>query len=177
MSQDVRHYRLPENASAADRSTLRLWKTWITWLRPIILAIVFMVAVSAIAGTTIAKSGGHVAVWSPANYAGVAPVNGEPDSEDSAWARGLVAQLVAVLAATGVAFPVLHRSVHPAAVGVISGVAVVALHLTLSNQWSLRPIAMAPSSYQALAVVLLWVLPVVAGVTGMLIERGRLSDG
>ena len=177
MSHDVRHYRLPEDASVADRSTLKVWKTWVTWLRPILLAIILMVAVSAIAGTTIAKSGGHVAVWSPANYAGAVSLTDGPVSEESAWVRGLIGQLVSVLAATAVVWPILRRSVRPAAVGVISGLAVVALHLTWSNQWSLQPISMGSTSYQVAAVILLWALPVVAGGAGALIERRRPGGG
>lgn len=171
MSYDVRHYRLPDEAPVSDRATLALWKAWATWIRPVLFATVLMVIASAIAGTSIARSGGHVAVWSPANYSGFVSLSGEAASPEGEWTRGLIAQAVAVLVAMAVAFPVLKRSLHPAMVGALSGFIVVALHLTWSRQWSLEPIAGATAPYQLVAVVALWVLPVAAAAAGALIRR------
>ena len=166
MSYDVRHYRLPEDAPASDRATLALWKAWATWVRPVLFATFLMMIASAVTGTTIAKSGGHVAVWSPANYSGFVSLSGEAQSLEGEWIKGLIAQAVAVLVALAVAFPVLKRSLHPAMVGAMSGVIVVALHLTWSHQWSLEPIAGATAPYQVVAVVALWILPGAAAAAG-----------
>jgi hypothetical protein len=180
MTYDVRHYRLDENATAADRATLRVWKLWVTWLRPILLATTLMVIVSAFVGTTIARSGGidngFVAVWSPANYAAASPVGpaGDAVTNEAAWGRGIAAQLAAVLAALLVSWPVLRRTFRARDVGAISGLVVVVAHLTMSHQWSVDPIAGAPASYQAAAVVSLWLLPALTGALGGLVERRRL---
>ena len=175
MSYDVRHYELPEHAGAADRITLKLWKTWATWLRPLLLVTVLMSVVSAIVGTFIAKSGGYVAVWSPANYASAVPIGGESLAEMNAplWTRGIVAQFASVVAALLVAWPVLRRTAIPASVGAVSGLLVVLIHVTRSHQWGLEPIVEAPFGYQVAALVSLWVLPVAAGVLGAFIERRR----
>lgn len=175
MSYDVRHYRLPEEASASDRVTLALWKAWATWIRPVLFATILMVIASAITGTSIAKSGGHVAVWSPANYSGFVSLSGEAPSPEGEWIKGLIAQAAAVLVALAVAFPVLKRSLHPAMVGALSGLIVVALHLTWSRQWSLEPIAGGTAPYQAAAVVALWILPAAAAVLGAFLAR-RFED-
>jgi hypothetical protein len=185
VTYDVRHYELPENASAADRATLRVWKAWVTWLRPILLASILMIVASAFVGTTIARSGGidngFVAVWSPANYAAAVAASGDPGGSDlvavngAAWTRGIAAQLASVVAAAAVAWGILRRSVRAGAVGAIAGLVVVTLHLTLSHQWGTQPITAAPASYQLAAVVSLWLLPLVAGILGLIVEKRRVQ--
>jgi hypothetical protein len=180
MSDDVRHFTLGDDASPIDRVTLRLWKTWITWVRPILIASVLMMIVSVIVGTTIAKSGGidngYVGVWSPANYASAAVAAGGTEgtdvvvSETTGWTRGILAQFLSVVAATAVAWLVLRRTVRPAVVGAISGLIVVITHLSLSHQWSFQPVAGAPSSYQVVAVVALWLLPLITTGVGTVIR-------
>lgn len=178
MSYDVRHYELPEHAGAADRITLSLWKTWATWLCPLLLLAVLMTVVSAIVGTFIAKSGGFVAVWSPANYSAAVPIGGESLAEMNSplWTRGIVAQLASVVAALLVAWPVLRRTAIPASVGALSGLLVVVTHVTRSHQWGLRPIVEAPFGYQVAALISLWVLPVAAGALGAFIASRRRRD-
>ena len=166
MSYDVRHYRLPEGASALDRLTIKVWKAWATGLRPVLFATILMVIASAITGTMLAKSGGHVAVWSPANYSAAVPVNGRVPLPDGEWLRGIIAQAVSVLVAIAAAWPVLRRSLYPPAVGAVSGLIVVALHLTWSHQWSLQPIAGGTTPYQLAALLVLWILPVAAAACG-----------
>jgi hypothetical protein len=183
MNNDIRHFALGDDASIIDRATLRVWKTWLIWLRPILFASVLMMIVSAAIGTTIAKSGGidngFVGMWSPANYASSAiPSTGTEGgylvaSESVAWTRGILAQFISVLGATVAAWFVLRRSVRPTAVGLISGLVVVVVHLSLSRQWSFQPVGGAPNSYQATAVVALWLLPVMASALGVAIHRWR----
>jgi hypothetical protein len=183
MSYDVRNYRLGDDATAADRVTLRVWKLWMTWLRPILIVSVLMIIVSAVVGTTIAKSGGtangFVAVWTPSNYAAAVPVTAGGDVVPSStpWTRGIVAQLATVLAAALVAWPLLRRTLLARAVGAVSALVVVAAHLTVSHQWTLEPIVAAPASYQATALVSLWLLPVVTFALGSLEERRRRRRG
>lgn len=178
MSYDVRHYRLPEDASAADRLTLWAWKAWATWLRPLLLATILMTVVSIIVGTFIAKSTGYVGKWSPANYAPAAPVGGDSLAElnGAAWTRGILAQFASVAAATVVVWFVLRRAPRPAMVGAISGLVVVGLHLTFSHQWGFQPIVAAPSGYQAAALVSLWMLPIVTAALGAVVDRRRGPD-
>ncbi len=140
-----------------------------------------MTIVSAAVGTTIAKSGGidngFVGVWSPANYASSAIASTGTEggdfvlSKSATWTRGILAQFISVLAATVAAWFVLSRSVSPTAVGLISGLVDVVVHLSLSRQWSFQPVAGAPNSYQAAAVVALWLLPVMTSALGAAIHR------
>ena len=175
MSYDVRHYRLPEEASAADRVTLLVWKAWTTWFRPLLLATVVMTFVSIVVGTFIAKSGGYVGKWSPTNYAPSVPIGGLSlvQMSGAEWTRGILAQFASVAAAAVAVWFVLRRTPRPAAVGAISGLAVVVMHLTFSHQWSLQPIVAAPSGYQAAALVSLWMLPIVTAGMGIFLGRRR----
>ena len=178
MSYDVRGYELPLNASAADRFTLSVWKTWVTWLRPLLVATLVMTIVSIVVGTFIAKTGGYVAVWSPADYAPAGPVgDASPAAMGGArWTRGILAQLAAVVAALVAVWPVLRRSPVPGPVGGVAGFLVVAMHVTFSHQWGLQPIVAAPFPYQAAALVALWILPVAAAAEGgFIVSRRRLD--
>ena len=178
MNHDVHDYRLPEGASALDRSTLVLWKSWVTWLRPLFLAVAVMTIASAVVGTFIAKSGGFVAVWSPANYAPAVPIGDVSlvQMYEGAWTRGILAQFVSVVVAAAAVWPILRRASRPVGVGALSGLTVVALHLTRSHQWTLEPIVAAPATYQTAALAALWLLPLVTGTMGLLIARRRVPD-
>ena len=178
MSYDVRHYRLPKDARTADRLTLWAWKTWATWLRPLLLATIVMTVVSIIVGTFIAKSTGYVGKWSPANYAPAVPIGGASLAEmnGAAWTRGILAQFASVATATVAVWFVLRSAPRPAAVGAIAGLVVVGLHLSFSHQWGFQPIVAAPFAYQAAALVSLWMLPVVAAVLGAVAGRRRAPD-
>jgi hypothetical protein len=175
MSYEVRDYELPESASSLDKATLAIWKSWLDPIKPFIGASVAMGVVSIIVGTFLAKSGGYVAVWSPANYA-PAVATGESSFAGTVgdlWNRGIVAQLVSAAAATLVAWPVLRRAHNPARIGGVAGLAVVAAHLTFSHQWGMNPIVGAPVSYQIAAVASLWLLPITTASLGALLAYRR----
>lgn len=178
MNYDVSNYQLPKGASAADRMTLQVWKSWVTWVRPVLFTTAWMVVASVVVGTFIAKTGGFVAVWSSADYAAAVAIGTDSLTEmsGSAWTRGIGAQLASVLVAVAGAWVILRKSSHPAAVGAISGFLVVTMHLSLSSQWSLEPIAGAPAGYQVAALVTLWLLPAAAALIGLLIVRRQRAS-
>ena len=173
---DVRSYELPEGASLLDRATLGMWKSWITWIRPLVLAVVAMGITSIVVGTTIARSGGYVAVWSPANYAAAVGIGGETVVPTAAWVRGIAGQFASVVAAAAVLWILLRRTPKPKEVGFISGLIVSVVHVSVSHQWGLSPVAMAPAGYQVIALIALWCLPIAGGLVGIAVERRRSRE-
>jgi hypothetical protein len=163
MTNEVLNYELPSGASRLDRYTLATWRLWAAWIWPIAVATVVMAVVSAVVGRTIAGAGGFVAPWSPVNYAPAAVMDGTVVTQPG-WARGVIAQLVASVVAAAAIWPFARRWYRPVTVAGVAGLLVTAVHLNLSNQWSLEPIIAAPGAYNAAAVAALWSLPMIAGV-------------
>jgi hypothetical protein len=70
------------------------------------------------------------------------------------------------------ALPVLWRHGKPARLGLVAGVIAVSLHVTAARLWTLRPLH-ATIWLDALGVLSLWSLPVVAYCVGRLVVWRR----
>jgi hypothetical protein len=172
MSYDVHRWDLPPEAGRIDRSTLVLWKWWTEWHRPLLVGLLVMGLVSAVVGRVIAGSGGFVAPWTPTNYAAaVAPGQSLIDANGGAWTRGIIAQAFASLLAVVAFRPIARRSRRALPIGVIAGFGVTVVHLTVSHQWTVRPIVGAGAGYQAAALVVLWCLPILAAGAAVIARK------
>ena len=146
MTGNVQSYRLPENAGRLDRATLRFWKSWEVWLRPVGASAALMVAgqlvvAGAVRGFGSGSSGGDVswrllAKWTP-NPVSLTFLR--PRSSLAIQAASIAAQIGAAALGALAAWWVLRRQAHPISLGAIAGLVAVVVHLGVAQLFTLQP--------------------------------------
>lgn len=147
---DVETFRLPTEASRFDRATLRVWKTWVGYVRPALAAVVVMGLVHLVVGWAAGALGSTNANETPYRFLVrwldrpapplVSPTyEGDVFTASALW-WAVIAEFAAAAAAVAAASVVLWRVRRPIAVSILAGAGLVALHLFFARLWTLTPL-------------------------------------
>ncbi len=168
-SSSVQSFVLPEGAPWLDRATLRAWKAWDAWARPVLAAAALMVVghmlIALVSGFN-ANAGFNT--WRLLVKWGPQPLYPVPHGASHfilvggtgigsavlAWSVG--AQLVASLTGAFAALPVLRRHARPVILGIAAGLLATIVHVTASHSWTIYPLGGAPIVYGVTGLFGLW---------------------